>query len=99
MNLIDKQEELSFITTAKVLYQEDGVDCFSDAELILFLRFNDKTKTLLDKGRGLSRLGETLSWRKSMNLEGLANADFSKEESTGVLQFYGKAFSYPNLLG
>ncbi|KAJ3120484.1 hypothetical protein HK098_004572 [Nowakowskiella sp. JEL0407] len=64
----------------------DGISTLSDTEIEKWLISNKG-----HRGKALSALSESLTWRKSLNIPNLLSTDFSEFEATRMLQFSGKA--------
>ncbi|KAI8807409.1 hypothetical protein BJ742DRAFT_812631, partial [Cladochytrium replicatum] len=73
-----------FVSTARLLFAQDGVDTFTDVELHKWLHANKN-----HRGRALSALSDTLTWRRQFNVDKLKSEDFSAFEASGYLHFFG----------
>lgn len=79
-------ESQSFVSTARALYDIDGISTFTDSQI---LKFREAKKG--HNGRSLEAIAKTLTWRRESLIDEILDEDFLQLESSGKLQVFGAA--------
>ncbi|KAI9199840.1 CRAL-TRIO domain-containing protein [Polychytrium aggregatum] len=76
----------AFISTARELFKDDGVDELDDQELKKWFAIHKR-----HRGKALSALSQTLTWRKKEGLAGIVGEDFGSHIQSGKCQWIGES--------
>lgn len=84
-----------FISTARALFDEDGIQKFNDFEISKFY-----TSKQGHSGTALESLAKSLAWRKAYSVDTILEekSSFESHDMTGKIQFYGQAMDRSDVI-